>query len=249
MSGRCTPGSTRSEDRAAITTTRGGGPWRETLPSSAGSARSTRAAWPIPASSACLPASGPPRAVAYAGSMRTPSTSHRRCSIWSASTPPADIEGIAQSHLDGISFAHVLGDGGEKEPDRHLTQHFEMLGSRAIYHNGWKAVTYHPVGPLYDDGLRSNAPWDEDIWELYRVSEDVSESHDRAAELPEKVTELVALWWEEARRNDVLPLDNRVLEVIAHKHDHRRHQATYRYFQGGAPVPEWVAVDVRNRSP
>ena len=73
-------------------------------------------------------------------------------------TPPAEIEGIAQSHLDGTSFAYVLGDGGEKEPDRHLTQHFEMLGSRAIYHDGWKAVTYHPVGPIYDDGLRCQRP-------------------------------------------------------------------------------------------
>ena len=80
------------------------------------------------------------------------------------------------------------------------------------------------------------------------MAEDVSESRDRAAELPDKVAELVALWWEEARRNDVLPLDNRVLEVMAHKHDHRRDQETYRYFQGGSPVPEWVAVDVRNRS-
>ena len=123
-----------------------------------------------------------------------------------------------------------------------------MLGSRAIYHDGWKAVTYHPVGPLYDDGLRANAPFDDDVWELYHVAEDVSEVHDRAAEFPDKVAELVALWWEEARRNDVLPLDNRVLEVIAHKHDRRRHQETYRYFQGGAQVPEWVAVDVRNRS-
>jgi arylsulfatase A-like enzyme len=162
-------------------------------------------------------------------------------------TPPVEIEGITQSHLDGTSFAYVLGDGGEKEPERHLTQHFEMLGSRAIYRNGWKAVTYHPVGPIYDDGLRSNAPWEDDIWELYCVTEDVSESRNRAADFPEKVTELVALWWEEARRNDVLPLDNRVLEAIAHKHDRRRPQPTYRYFQGGAPVPEWVAVDVRNR--
>ena len=91
-----------------------------------------------------------------------------------------------------------------------------MLGSRAIYHDGWKAVTFHPVGPLYDDGLRSNAPFDDDIWELYHVAEDISEVHDRAAEFPDKVAELVELWWAEARRNDVLPLDNRVLEVIAH---------------------------------
>jgi arylsulfatase len=72
--------------------------------------------------------------------------------------------------------------------------------------------------------------------------------HDRAAEYPERVEELVALWWEEARRNDVLPLDNRVLDAMAHKHDRRRYQDTYRYFPGGAQVPEWVAVDVRNRS-
>ena len=100
-----------------------------------------------------------------------------------------------------------------------------MLGLGAIYHDGWKAVTYHPVGPVYDDGLRANAPCDDDVWELYHVAEDVSESRDLAAEFPEKVAELVALWWEEARRNDVLPLDNRVLEAIVHKHDRRRPQA------------------------
>jgi arylsulfatase len=162
--------------------------------------------------------------------------------------PPAAIDGITQSHLDGTSFAYVLGQDGGTEPDRHRTQHFEMLGSRAIYHEGWKAVTYHPVGPIYGDGLRASAPFDDDVWELYHVAGDVSEVHDRAGEFPGKVAELVALWWEEARRNDVLPLDNRVLEAMAHKHDHRRPQPTYRYFQDGAQVPEWVAVDVRNRS-
>ena len=109
-------------------------------------------------------------------------------------------------------------------------------------------MTFHPVGPLYDDGLRASGPFDEDVWELYHVAEDVSEVHDLAAEFPEKVAELVALWWEEAKRNAVLPLDNRVLEAIVHKHDRHRHQQTYRYFQGGAQVPEWVAADVRNRS-
>ena len=123
-----------------------------------------------------------------------------------------------------------------------------MLGSRAIYHDGWKAVTYHPVGPVYDDGLRSNAPWDDDVWELYHVAEDVSEADDLAAEFPEKVAELVELWWDEARRNDVLPLDNRVLEAIAHKHDRRKPQDDLPLLPGRCAGPEWVAVDVRNRS-
>jgi arylsulfatase len=162
--------------------------------------------------------------------------------------PPSELEGIEQSHLDGTSLGYALAAGGDELPGRHLTQHFEMLGSRAIYHDGWKAVTYHPVGPIYDDGLRASAPFDEDVWELYHVAEDVSEVHDLAGQYPEKVAELVALWWEEARRNDVLPLDNRVLEAMVHRHDRRRPRAVYRYFQNAAPVPEWVAVDVRNRS-
>ena len=162
--------------------------------------------------------------------------------------PPDRIEGIEQSHLDGTSFAYLLGAKGDSAPGRHRTQHFEMLGCRAIYHDGWKAVAFHPLAPMYGDGLRANAPWDEDVWELYHVAEDVSEFEDRAAELPDKVAELVALWWEEARRNDVLPLDNRVLEVVAHRYDRRRPRETYRYFQDGAPVPEFVAADVKNRS-
>jgi arylsulfatase A-like enzyme len=161
---------------------------------------------------------------------------------------PEEMDGVAQSHLDGTSFAYVLGEGGESEPERHRTQHFEMLGSRAIYHDGWKAVTYHPAGPVYDDGLKVSASFDDDVWELFHVAEDISETRDRAAEFPDKLAELVELWWEEARRNDVLPLDNRVLEAMAHRHDRRRLQETFRYFQDGSPVPEWVAVDVRNRS-
>ncbi|HZQ86378.1 MAG TPA: arylsulfatase [Acidimicrobiales bacterium] len=162
---------------------------------------------------------------------------------------PAAIEGVEQSHLDGTSFAYLLTDAGAGAPGRHVTQHFQMLGSRAIYHDGWKAVTYHPVGPLYDDGLDMNAPFDDDVWELYHVAEDASECHDLAAEHPDKVRELVALWWDEAERNDVLPLDNRVLWTIVNpkpgKHRDRSH---FRYFPGGAMVPQFVAADLRNRS-
>jgi len=162
---------------------------------------------------------------------------------------PETIDGIAQSHFDGTSFAYLLSEGGTDEPGRHITQHFEMLGSRAIYHDGWKAVTFHPVGPLYDDGLSLNAPFDDDVWELYHVDEDLSEVNDLASVYPERLAQLVERWWDEARRNDVLPLDNRVMEAIAHpKPDHRRPRDTFRYFQDGAPVPESVAVKLCNRS-
>ncbi len=163
-------------------------------------------------------------------------------------TAPESIGGIAQSHLDGTSFAYLLTEDGAAAPGQHSTQHFEMLGSRAIYHDGWKAVAFHPVGPLYDDGLSINAPFDEDVWELYHVEEDPSETNDLAVAYPDKLRDLVELWWVEARKNDVLPLDNRVMEAIAHpRPDSRRPREMFRYFQGGAPVPETVAVKVCNR--
>ena len=164
-------------------------------------------------------------------------------------TAPSDIDGVAQSHLDGISFAPLLVAQGAEKPGAHTTQYFEMLGSRALYHDGWKAVTFHPVGPVYDDGLNPNAPFDDDKWELYHVAEDLSEIDDLAEAEPERLAAMIALWWEEAERNDVLPLDNRPLWALINKPpDHRRDRAVFRYYQGGSVVPESVAVPVQNRS-
>jgi arylsulfatase len=162
---------------------------------------------------------------------------------------PDVIASVPQSPIDGVSFAYLLGPDGSSEPERHVTQYFEMFGSRAIYHRGWKAVTFHPIGPLYDDGLDPNASFDHDVWELYHVAEDLSETNDLAGGHPDKVAELVELWWEEAARNQVLPLDNRVLWTLAHpKPDQRRPRQRFCYFPHRAQVPEQVAANVRNRS-
>ncbi len=163
--------------------------------------------------------------------------------------PPEVIEHVPQSHIDGISFAYLLGPGSAGAPERHVTQYFEMFGSRAIYHEGWKAVTYHPVGPIYGDGLDPNAPFEDDVWELYDLGSDLSETTDLASLHPERVRELVDIWWREAERNQVLPLDNRVLWTLTHPKPHTRGERDrFRYFPMGAQVPEAVAVNVRNRS-
>ena len=104
--------------------------------------------------------------------------------------PPDVIDHVPQSSIDGVSFAYLLGPDGASAPERHETQHFEMFGSRALYHKGWKLVSYHPVGPLYDDGLDPYAPFEDDVWELYHVAEDLSETEDLAADHPELVAEL-----------------------------------------------------------
>ena len=161
---------------------------------------------------------------------------------------PDEIDGVAQTALDGVGFGYLLGPDGATAAERHETQYFEMFGSRAIYHRGWKAVTFHPVGPLYDD-QDPNARFEDDAWELYHVAADLSETNDLAAARPELLADLVALWWAEARRNQVLPLDNRVLWTLVHpKPDHRPQRDEFRYTQGGAPVPESVAANIRNRS-
>jgi arylsulfatase len=123
-----------------------------------------------------------------------------------------------------------------------------MLGSRGIYHDGWKAVTFKPLGMMYDDGIDPDAPFEDDPWELFNVAEDPSETNDLATAEPGKLKELVELWWEEARRYQVLPLDNRPLAALLEPrrpYDTRDH---YVFWPGGAPVPETVTVNVRNRS-
>ena len=93
----------------------------------------------------------------------------RRSSSSSASHAPAEIDGV-----DAVAHRrHELRVGAATTPDApetHETQYFEMLGSRGIYHHGWKAVTFHPLGAMYDDGLDPDAPFDDDVWELYDVA-------------------------------------------------------------------------------
>ena len=161
---------------------------------------------------------------------------------------PATIREVPQSTIDGVSFAYALGDDAGAAQERHTTQYFEMLGCRAIYHDGWKAVTFKPPGRIYDDGIDPDAPFDDDRWELYDKRRDFAECHDLAAEEPGRLDNMVALWWDEARKNDVLPLDNRPLAALENPRP-RRAAARHRYvhYPHTAPVPETVAVNVRNR--
>ncbi|HTX63841.1 MAG TPA: hypothetical protein VMD28_09390, partial [Acidimicrobiales bacterium] len=162
---------------------------------------------------------------------------------------PEVLDHVPQSPIDGTSFAYLLRPGGDDEEERHTTQYFEMFGSRAIYHRGWKAVTYHPIGPLYQDGLDPNAPFDDDVWELYDLRADLAEVTDLAGTRPDLLARLVDLWWSEAELNQVLPLDNRVLlTLVDPRPDARDEPTTARYFAGGAQVPESAALDVRGRS-
>ena len=151
---------------------------------------------------------------------------------------PAKVDGVEQRPIEGVSFAQTFG-GAET---RRETQYFEMFGCRALYHRGWKAVVYHTI---QDPSERM----DDDGWELYDVENDPSECDDLAQEHPEKLRELVALWWAEAERYGVLPLDNRAFsDFVFHRPSGAARRSRYVYRPGTAMVPEDVAVNVRNRS-
>ena len=156
--------------------------------------------------------------------------------------PPAEIAGVPQRPFDGVSFAHTFTDADA--PSAHVTQYYEMFGSRALYHDGWKAVVFHPLPGIAYGGEDPFRPFDEDQWELYHVAEDFSETEDLAAKEPDRLRELVALWWQAAEQNQVLPLTNR-----PGRHGDRRHRRDrYELRPGIGSLPAAVAPNVRNRT-
>jgi arylsulfatase A-like enzyme len=122
--------------------------------------------------------------------------------------PPAALDGVEQMSLDGTSLRGVLDDPQADDP--RTSQYYECWGSRAIYADGWKAVTNH-VNQLTlaeRENLVGSSDFAADEWELFDTRTDFTESVNLAAEEPEKLAELVALWEAEAARNNVLPLDD-----------------------------------------
>jgi len=151
--------------------------------------------------------------------------------------PPAEIGGIRQMPIEGTTFVASLTDAAA--PSKAQPQYFEMFGHRGLWHAGWKAVAFHPPG----------APYDTDRWELFHLDEDFSETNDLAAAHPDKLATLVELWWKEAEKHQVLPLDDRFRErfvVSANRHHGARKR--YVFHAGMGHLPSEVAPDVRSRS-
>ena len=116
---------------------------------------------------------------------------------------PGEVKGVPQMPIEGVSMRYTFAESDA--PSERTTQYYEMLGHRAIYSDGWKAVTLH----------RPGTPFEEDEWHLYHVAKDFAEIHDLAADQPQKLAEMKELWWREAGRYNVLPLDDRSVELFA----------------------------------
>jgi hypothetical protein len=162
---------------------------------------------------------------------------------------PDTVNGIKQSPMEGVSMAYTWDKANANAPTQHNTQYFEMLGNRAIVHDGWMASTT-PVTLPWE---LSSAPPPDVItgykWELYNLQEDPTQFNDLAATMPDKVKEMQAIFDSEAKKYNVLPLDNTTLprwntprpSLTAGRTD-------FNYSGGLTGVPASAAPSILNKS-
>ena len=154
--------------------------------------------------------------------------------------PPKTIKGVQQKDIQGIDMSYTFNN--PTQPTSKEVQHFEMIGNRAIWYKGWKAVAIH----------KADTSFEEDEWELYHVDKDFSESDNLADKYPDKLKELVNLWWKEAAKYDVFPLDgrslaNKLMDVKKHK---RAIQGPIQrvFYPTSTRFHSSLAPDLRNKS-
>jgi arylsulfatase A-like enzyme len=170
--------------------------------------------------------------------------------------PPAEVRGVTQSPIEGVSMAHTFHDAGART--KHHTQYFEMFAHRSLYHDGWRAVCPFPGSSfeeagvsfgmleLTDEKLREiDATW----WELYHVEVDPAETNNLAAQERPRLIEMIAMWYTEAGKYNVLPLDSRgTMRFTDQRPQITPERDEFVYFPGTQVVPENVAARVLNRA-
>lgn len=192
-----------------------------------------------------------PRGIAARGELRTQwhhvidivPTLYEVCGV----TPPTTVNGVAQKPIEGVSMAYTFAD--PKAKSRRTTQYFEMLGNRALYHDGWVACTTPPLPP-WDPGNAAEDPINGYRWELYHTDVDFSQAHDLAAAEPAKLRELQLLFYTEAARHNVLPLDTSKTSRLdpAIRPSLTRGRTVFRYVDGQTRIPEGASPDLKNKS-
>jgi arylsulfatase len=162
-------------------------------------------------------------------------------------TAPLVINGVTQKPIEGTSFAYTFDDASAR--DRRRTQYFELGANRGMYHNGWmaSALSFAPWEPN-----RSGFDPDKQKWELYHVDQDFSQAEDLAAKDPQKLRELQDLWWAEASKYNVLPLDWRAVERLNAELMGRPsltgNRKSFTYYSGQVALPNEAAPRFLNKS-
>lgn len=162
---------------------------------------------------------------------------------------PETINGIEQRPIEGVSMAYTWDKANAEAPTRHQTQYFEMLGNRAIWHDGWLAATT-PVTLPWD--ISTAAPPDVITgyaWELYHIDKDPTELNNLAGAMPEKLKEMQDLFYAEAKRYNVLPLDNSTLgRFLTPRPSTTAGRSVFTYSGGLSGVPPSTAPSILGKS-
>jgi arylsulfatase A-like enzyme len=159
---------------------------------------------------------------------------------------PATIDGTAQKPLEGVSMVYTFADANA--PTRHTTQYFEMTGNRGMYKDGWIASTTPLRPPWVVTGLEPDP--DDFPWELYNVAHDFSQAKNLAAQNPQKLHELQALFLTEAARYNVLPIDSSFADRAdpSLRPGFNSGRTEFTYYPGMIRIPEANAPDIKNKS-
>ena len=159
---------------------------------------------------------------------------------------PETYHGVKQQPMDGTSMLYAFNDA--KAPNQKTRQYYEMFGNRAIWVDGWKAVSLHANRMPWEVNVM--LPFDQDTWELYHVAKDFSESTDLAQQYPEKLEELKKIFDEEAWKYNVYPLHDDMIQRLAKQQDRLfGDQKTFVYFAPGAVrIAEKSSAPVKDRS-
>ena len=163
-------------------------------------------------------------------------------------TPPRIVNGIEQMSFDGISMAYTFNDA--KAKGQRLTQFFDIMGSRGIYHDGWFAGTFGPRTPWIPGMPKGIMTWnpENDPWELYNLDEDWSQANDLAAKMPEKLAYMKNLFLVEAAKNKDLPIGGGLWAVVLHPEDMISTPYTEWTFTGLITgMPEFTAPKIGKR--
>jgi arylsulfatase A-like enzyme len=168
--------------------------------------------------------------------------------------PPTSIKGVSQSPIEGVSFADSFED--PLTASQRQTQYFEMMGHRSIYHDGWRAVCPWPGPSFVEAGMPFGTPipaeklteLDAKHWELYHVDEDFAENHNVADENRDKLIEMIAQWYVEAGKYNVLPVDGRGQQRFAEERPQLvKDRTSYTFYPHTQEVPMNASAQIINR--
>jgi arylsulfatase A-like enzyme len=160
---------------------------------------------------------------------------------------PDELNGVHQKAIEGVSMVYTFDSAAA--PSHRRTQYFELAGTRGIYSDGWFAASRSVIPWV---SIRTTPDLDTLRWELYHVSEDFTQANDLAQQDPRKLRQLQDLWWAEAARNQVLPMDVRAAERLNGEMQGRPSltagRTSFTYYAGIHAVPTGSAPNVLNKS-